>query len=63
MENKNGQLKTHATISKKARGKCLSQMIKQDITQVSQLKALTFDGFIYDASLSSPQKLVFIKKV
>lgn len=63
MENKNGQLKTHATISKKARGKCLSQMIKQDITQVSQLKALTFDGFVYDASLSSPQKLVFIKKV
>ncbi|MBJ8326278.1 peroxide stress protein YaaA [Streptococcus pacificus] len=63
MEAKNGQLKTHSTISKKGRGAFLSEAIKKNADNLSGLKKLTFDGFTYQEDLSEPQKFVFVKKI
>lgn len=60
-EEKNGQLKTHSTISKKGRGLLLEQARKEDIQELEQLKQLTFAGFSYREALSTPQKLVFVR--
>lgn len=62
-EEKKGQLKTHATISKKARGAFLSQAIKKQVSKVADLKTLSFDQFHYRPDLSTPQQLVFTKTV
>lgn len=61
MEVRDGQLKSHSTISKKARGKFLSAMVSQQIETVPELKELSTDGFIYQAHLSDEKTLVFVK--
>lgn len=63
MENKNGQLKTHSTISKKARGAFLSAALQAEAQTIPDLTRLTFDNFNYNIDLSTDKKLVFIKKV
>lgn len=62
-EEKDGRLKTHSTISKKGRGLFLAQVIKEQITDPDQLTQLQFAGFTYAPEQSTPQQLVFIKKV
>lgn len=63
MEDKNGQLKTHSTISKKARGAFLSAALNAEAKTISDLIQLTFDNFKYNKDLSTDKKLVFIKQV
>lgn len=62
-EEKNGQLKKHSTISKKARGQLITQIIQNKITEPEQLKTLTFSGFTYQEDQSDAQHLVYIKSI
>ena len=62
MEEKNGDLKTHSTISKKARGKFLSEIIKRKITNIREVETIKFDGFEYKSELSTENNLVFVAK-
>lgn len=62
LENQNGQLKSHSTISKKARGAFLTQVIQQQTKTVDELKIISFNGFSYQDNLSEPLKLIFIKQ-
>ncbi|MGX7069293.1 peroxide stress protein YaaA [Gemella bergeri] len=61
-EEKNGELKIHSTISKKARGKFLTKLIKEKVENIEQLKGITFDNYSYNGSLSEDKKLVFIAR-
>ena len=60
-EEKNGQLKVHSTISKKARGAFVTALLEKQITKVEEMKQLTFNGFAYQSDLSSEKQLVFVK--
>ena len=62
MEEKNGDLKIHSTISKKARGRFLSEAIKRKITNIRELETIKFDGFEYKSELSTENNLVFVAK-
>lgn len=62
MEEKNGQLKTHSTISKKARGAFLTQALAMEAQSIADLKNLTFDNFTFSEELSNNNQLVFVKK-
>lgn len=63
MESRDGRLKVHSTISKKARGKCLNALVANQVQNEIQLRQLNFDGFKYDESLSEEKVLTFIKLV
>ena len=60
MEDKDGVLKTHSTISKKARGKFLTELIQGKVTDIEQIKNIEFDNFKYIEEQSSEKLLVFI---
>ena len=45
MEEKEGKLKVHSTISKKARGKFLTELVKNKVSLVEEMKKIKFDGF------------------
>ena len=60
-EEKNGQLKVHSTISKKARGAFVTALLEKQITKVEEMKQLTFNGFAYQSDLSTDKQLVFVK--
>lgn len=62
MEDKDGVLKTHSTISKKARGKFLTELVKGKVTDIEQIKNIEFDNFKYIEEQSSEKLLVFIAK-
>ena len=62
MEDKDGVLKTHSTISKKARGKFLTELIKGKVINIEQIKNIEFDNFKYIEDQSSEKLLVFIAK-
>ncbi|WP_293887335.1 peroxide stress protein YaaA [Streptococcus sp. A12] len=61
LEEKNGQLKVHSTISKKARGAFVSALLEKQITRVEDMKQLSFNGFVYQDDLSTDKQLVFVK--
>ena len=61
LEEKNGQLKVHSTISKKARGAFVTALLEKQITKVEEMKQLTFSGFAYQSALSTDKQLVFVK--
>ena len=61
LEEKNGQLKVHSTISKKARGAFVTALLEKQITKVEEMKQLTFSGFAYQSELSTEKQLVFVK--
>ncbi|MBM7637016.1 peroxide stress protein YaaA [Streptococcus saliviloxodontae] len=63
MEDKDGQLKTHSTISKKARGAFLTAVVEHNIQSIETLKDLQFDGFYFLEDLSIDDQFVYIKKV
>ena len=60
-EEKNGQLKVHSTISKKARGAFVTALLEKQITKVEEMKQLSFNGFAYQDDLSTDKQLVFVK--
>ena len=61
MEDKDGKLKVHSTISKKARGSFLTALTEGQVTSVEEIKKLSFAGFNYRNDLSSNKELVFVK--
>ena len=61
LEEKNGQLKVHSTISKKARGAFVTALLEKQITKVEEMKQLSFNGFAYQDNLSTDKQLVFVK--
>ena len=62
MEEKDGVLKVHSTISKKARGKFLTELIKNKVSSVDEMKQIKFDGFEYNEENSDEKTLAFIAK-
>ena len=61
MEDRNGVLKTHSTISKKARGAFLTAVMEENCQTINALRKLSFDEFNYREDLSSNNELVFVK--
>ena len=61
LEEKNGLLKVHSTISKKARGAFVTALLEKQVTTVEDMKQLTFNGFAYQSELSTEKQLVFVK--
>ena len=62
MEEKEGKLKVHSTISKKARGKFLTELIKNKVSLVEEMKKIKFDGFEFSKEYSKEKVLAFIAK-
>lgn len=61
MEERDGKLKIHSTISKKARGAFLTALMEGQITSVEEIKELSFAGFNYREDLSTNKELAFVK--
>ena len=61
MEDRDGKLKIHSTISKKARGAFLTALMENQVTSVEEIKKLSFAGFNYREDLSSDKELAFVK--
>ena len=61
MEDRDGKLKVHSTISKKARGAFLTALMEGKVTSVEEIKKLIFAGFNYREDLSSDKELAFVK--
>ena len=62
MEEKDGVLKVHSIISKKARGKFLTELVKNKVSSVDEMKQIKFDGFEYNEKNSDEKTLAFIAK-
>ena len=62
MEEKDGVLKVHSTISKKARGKFLTELVKNKVLSVEEMKKIQFDDFKFSTENSDGRTLVFIAK-
>lgn len=62
MEDKDGVIKTHSTISKKARGKFLTELVKRKITAKDEIKNIVFNNFKYNEEHSTENVLAFIAK-
>ena len=62
MEEKEGKLKVHSTISKKARGKFLTELIKNKVSSVEEMKKIKFDEFEFSKEHSEEKVLAFIAK-
>ena len=56
---KDGNYKTIAIFSKKARGMMTRYIIDNNITDISALKSFNYDGYIYHENLSSENELIF----
>ena len=61
MEDRDGKLKVHSTISKKARGAFLTALMENQVTSVEEIKNLSFTGFHYREDLSTSKELSFVK--
>ena len=61
MEERDGKLKIHSTISKKARGAFLTALTENQVTSVEEIKKLSFAGFRYREDLSTGKELAFVK--
>ena len=61
MEDRDGKLKVHSTISKKARGGFLTALMENQVTSVEEIKKLSFAGFHYREDLSTGKELAFVK--
>ena len=61
MEERDGKLKIHSTISKKARGAFLTALMEGQIISVEEIKKLSFAGFNYREDLSTNKELAFVK--
>ena len=58
-EFKDGDYKTIAIFSKKARGMMTRYIIENNITDISSLKSFNHGGYVYQENLSSNKELVF----
>ena len=62
-EKKEGVLKQHSTISKKARGKMAAWMMLHHIQDKDELRNFNLDGYKFDESLSKENHYCFVKEV
>lgn len=62
MEEKDEVLKVHSTISKKARGRFLTELVKNKVSSVDEMKKIQFDDFKFNAENSDGRTLAFIAK-
>ena len=62
-EKKEGALKQHSTISKKARGKMAAWMMLHHIQDKVELRNFDVDGYKFDESLSKENHYCFVKEV
>ena len=62
MEEKEGKLKVHSTISKKARDKFLTELVKNTVLSIEEMKQIQFDGFKFNEEYSEEKVLAFIAK-
>ncbi len=62
MEEKDGVLKVHSTISKKARGKFLTELVRNKVLSVDEMKKIQFDDFKFSVENSDERTLAFIAK-
>ncbi|MDP3352524.1 MAG: peroxide stress protein YaaA [Flavobacteriaceae bacterium] len=58
---KNGELKMISFFAKKARGMMVRFIVENDIETIEGLKSFNYNGYAFDNSLSSNQKLVFTR--
>ena len=58
---KNGEFKTIAIFSKKARGMMTRFIIDNKITEIKDLKMFDYDGYTFSENLSDHKKLVFVR--
>ena len=58
---KNGDYKTIAIFSKKARGMMTRFIIDNNITDVNDLKSFNYDNYIFHESLSSEKEFIFTR--
>ena len=56
---KDGQYKTIAIFSKRARGMMARFIIDNNITDISDLKSFNCDGYLYHESFSTDKELIF----
>ena len=56
---KDGNYKTIAIFSKKARGMMTRYIIDNNITDINSIKSFNYDGYVYEENLSSEKELVF----
>ena len=63
MEEHGSQMKTHSTISKKARGQFITATAQQHIATLAEIKQLVVGEFSYRETLSTARQLVFVKTV
>lgn len=62
-EIKNGKQKKHSTISKKARGRMVKFLAKNQIYDLNLIKNFTEDGYSYSPELSAENKYTFVLKL
>lgn len=62
-EKKEGVLKQHSTISKKARGKMAAWMMLHHIQDKAELRNFDVDGYAFDELLSKENHYCFVKEV
>ena len=58
---KNGEYKTIAIFSKRARGMMTRYAIENKIREINDLKSFNYDGYIFDENLSSDKELIFTR--
>ena len=58
---KNGEYKTIAIFSKKARGMMTRFIIDNNITDINDLKSFNYDGYMFHESLSSKNEFIFTR--
>ena len=58
---KDGEYKTIAIFSKRARGMMTRYIINNNISNVTDLKSFDYDGYIYHESLSTEKELMFTR--
>jgi cytoplasmic iron level regulating protein YaaA (DUF328/UPF0246 family) len=58
---KNGEYKTIAIFSKKARGMMTRFIIDNNITDTNDLKSFNYDGYMFHESLSSKNEFIFTR--
>ena len=58
---KNGEFKTIAIFSKKARGMMTRFIIDNDITDITDIKSFDYDGYIFHEELSTDKEIIFTR--
>ncbi|MBF0713406.1 peroxide stress protein YaaA [Gemella sp. GH3] len=55
-------LKTHSTISKKARGRFVTKLMENNVYTLEQIKQVTFDDYVFREDLSDDNKIIFVAR-